>query len=241
MTNRPRRTMPKRPCSIVLTPDNKTILSADKFGDVFSMPLIPNGEPAEGSPQSAPSTPATPATPQPAKPQANTLTVHTKRNLKALANQNQRLVTQQAEKARTATFEHTLLLGHVSMLTAIALTTRAGRSYIVTGDRDEHIRVSRAPPQAHVIEAYCLGHDEFVSRLCAVPGRPELLVSGGGDDDLFVWDWFAGALLSTADLLPLVRAVLPEAAQLAVSTLRAFHHPGGDAGGTTWVVAACEA
>ncbi|KAJ4417395.1 tRNA (guanine-N(7)-)-methyltransferase non-catalytic subunit trm82, partial [Neurospora sp. IMI 360204] len=34
------RAMPKRPCALALTPDNKTILSADKFGDVFSLPLL---------------------------------------------------------------------------------------------------------------------------------------------------------------------------------------------------------
>lgn len=240
--------MPKRPSSITLTLDNKTILSADKFGDVISLPLIPEDAPSNQSPQSLPSTPATPSTPQPFKPQANPLTVHTQRNLRALANQarlkDKPLPAGGAERRPPTDFEHTLLLGHVSMLTAVTTTVRAGRPYIVTGDRDEHIRVSRgSPQQAHVIETFCLGHGDFVSRLCVPPGRPELLVSGGGDDALFVWDWFAGALLSKADLASLVQAVLPERAQLAVSMLRAFRFadPKDGGSGTTWVFAGCEA
>lgn len=253
--------MPKRPCSIALTTDNKTILSADKFGDVISLPLIPRDDdlgtrksPQSITPSSTPATPATPATPvatpqpfthQPFKPRANELTVHTKRNLRALANQERLKLKPQVGGAppRAPTeFEHSILIGHVSMLTALAVTIRSGKSYIVTGDRDEHVRVSRGAPQAHVVQTFCLGHGDFVSRLCVPAARPEILVSGGGDDELFVWDWFAGALLSTTDVLPLVRDVLPEATHIAVSTLRAFHQPSsvGD-GGNTWVVVGCEA
>ena len=152
-------------------------------------------------------------------------------------------------------FEHALLLGHVSMLTAIALGFREDgkggkKEYIITGDRDEHIRVSRGVGQAHIIESFCLGHHEFVSRLCIPPGHPEVLISAGGDDDLFVWDWLHGRLLLTVDLLSCVQGVIPEASQTAVSGLRAFHHSsrvgpseGGEEGtkGTTWVVVICEA
>lgn len=238
--------MPKRPSSIALTLDNTAILSADKFGDVYLLPLITKDEPSQSSPQSTlstPATPATPATPQPFKPQANQLTVHTKRNLRALANQKKiQERASAAERGPAMAFEHSLLLGHVSMLTAIVTTVRPdGRPYIVTADRDEHIRVSRGLPLAHVVETFCLGHGEFISRLCVPPGRPEVLLSGGGDDHLFVWDWLAGALLSTAPLLPLVRNVLPGAAQLAVSTLRAFRDLGAGEGAGVWVVAACEA
>lgn len=54
-------------------------------------------------------------------------------------------------------FEHKLLLGHVSMLTDIALVVLNGRNYIITADRDEHIRISRGIPQSHIIEGFCLG------------------------------------------------------------------------------------
>jgi tRNA (guanine-N(7)-)-methyltransferase subunit TRM82 len=49
----------------------------------------------------------------------------------------------------------TLILGHTSVLTTSVLTP--DESYIITADRDEHIRVSWFP-QGHTIESFCLGH-----------------------------------------------------------------------------------
>ncbi|KAK0729165.1 hypothetical protein B0T21DRAFT_394501 [Apiosordaria backusii] len=233
------RAMPKRPCSLTLTTNQKTILSADKFGDVYALPLIPSAEPSlPPSIQSLPSRSATPSTvPAPFKPQANDKTVHTKRNLKALENQKISMelsLKAAAEKsaaeeaAQPAAFEHTLLLGHVSMLTAITVAPGIGatgepREWIITADRDEHIRVSRGIPQAYFIEGFCLGHEDFVSRLCVVPSRPDLLISGGGDDDLFLWRWKEQKLLCRANLLEAVRDVVePEATKVAVSRLKAF-------------------
>lgn len=261
--------MPKRPCSLALTRDNLTILSADKFGDVYALPLLPSpipptttsATPAAATP-SAPSPPAsvpdrsrsasaTPstATPNPFKPQANELTVHTKRNLRALENQKislgRRALQEQLNRPQ---FELTLLLGHVSMLTAIAVATAtvpddraaaaAGgervREYILTADRDEHIRVSRGMPQAHVIERFCLGHEDFVSRLCVAPGgRADVLISGGGDDDLFVWDWAEGRLLGRAGVLEHVKRVVGggeeegEVSKVAVTRVFACAWEGG--------------
>ena len=125
--------MPKRPCSIALTPDNLTILSADKFGDVYALPLIPSSESiATVTPTiSAPATPAplsrssTPSIALPFKPQANELTVHTRRNLKALENQKISLQLNAPSQPTDAlpAFTSTLLLGHVSMLTAVLVAT----------------------------------------------------------------------------------------------------------------------
>lgn len=251
--------MPKRPCSLAITLDNHTILSADKFGDVYALPLIPTAatttitnnitatSPSNPSaPESVAAEPrksrsATPSTSTPTptlfRPQADPLTVHTKRNLKALENQKISLGRRAAQDMPNAPpqFEHTLLLGHVSMLTAICIGTvttpsRGGegdgagaagkvREYIITADRDEHIRVSRGMPQAHVIEGFCLGHEDFVSRLCVAPGgRAEVLISGGGDDDLFVWDWARSELLGRAGVLEHVKGVVGEAASKVAVT-----------------------
>ena len=201
--------MPKRPCAIALTPDNLTILCGDKFGDVYSLPLL--GKANDESPDAlkiaskevsgdlkAEVTPFVPA--------ASSKTVHTKRNQEALRNQ-QRQIRQKKEK-NILNFEHRLLLGHVSLLTDLTCLRLDGsdspsgkrREYIITSDRDEHIRVSRSIPQAHVIEGYCQGHTEFISKICIVQTHRQLLVSGGGDGQLLVWDWLRGTLRQRIDL-----------------------------------------
>lgn len=182
------RSMPKRPCAVQVMPDNATILCGDKFGDVYSLPLIPDDATptVDDAVESAVSSP-------PAKlykPSATNQTVHTQRNRKALeAQMKQKEFSARKEPLK---FEHKLLLGHVSMLTDMAFASYEvdgkQRGHIITADRDEHIRISRAPPQAHIIEGYCLGHTEFVSKICPIPGTV-WLASGGGDDWIGIWQW----------------------------------------------------
>ncbi|KAI3329180.1 hypothetical protein HD806DRAFT_481939 [Xylariaceae sp. AK1471] len=230
------RAMPKRPCSLALTADEQTILSADKFGDVYALPLILPAEDSAPTPASASSTPA-PASNQPLRG-ANEFTVHSQRNRRALEDQiRQREANSKRDMPKEGPkFAHEVLLGHVSMLTCV-LTARdsQNRPYIITADRDEHIRVSRGMPQTYVIETYCLGHGSFVNALCNPRSRPEILISGGGDNGLFVWDWLAGKLLGTADLLVHVRGVLPDATKIAVVKL--FTYEVED---ECYVVAICE-
>ncbi|KAJ6260762.1 hypothetical protein Dda_4991 [Drechslerella dactyloides] len=105
------------------------------------------------------------------------------------------------DEASTTT-DGTLLLGHVSLLTALtAASTTAQRHFIITADRDEHVRVTNYP-LTHCIHTFCLGHTAFVSRLLITSSNT--LISGGGDDWLGVWDWSAGKLLQQVD----VRGVL---------------------------------
>ena len=200
--------MAKKPCALDLTPDDQTILCADKFGDLYSLPLVP-GEYAKPKNQA-----------KKTKPVATTLTVHSKRNLRSLEQQHLQAeraqkaekVQEEAEEKTALNFEHQLILGHVSMLTdvlAVALPGAPGshpRNYILTADRDEHIRVSRGIPQAHVIEQQCLGHTSLISKLCIPSWAPKVLVSGGGDGYLLVWNWTEGQIIQKISLDEAVQA-----------------------------------
>lgn len=258
--------MPKRPCSIVLTPDNKDILVADKFGDVYSLPLIPSAQPIAQPQAQEPSSPAqaseaaaaaaeATASPSPAPeptsrpesaftPQATELTVHTQRNRRALLDQQATRSNPKAWAGGTPrrvseNFERHLLLGHVSLLTAIALGhDEQGRPYIITADRDEHIRVNRGTrEQAHVIESYCMGHEEFVNQLLIPETKENLLISAGGDESVFVWRWKEGMLLGKVDLLERAREVVDGLDKIAVTGLCCW--TGTDAEATR-VLVICE-
>ncbi|POS87637.1 hypothetical protein EPUL_000264 [Erysiphe pulchra] len=195
------RLMPKRPCALALTDDSLKIISADKFGDVYSLPLL---EPSQDGFSESLVQNTVPKLSN-FTPVANELTVHSKRNKKAL--ESQRKQKYQCSQKSQISFSCELLLGHVSMLTDVKLAKVDGHSYVITSDRDEHIRISRGIPQTHVIENYCLGHSEFVSRLCIPENKQSILISGGGDDELFIWDWRSGSLLSKAGLKDHIAAV----------------------------------
>ncbi|EAU90329.1 tRNA (guanine-N7-)-methyltransferase subunit Trm82 [Coprinopsis cinerea okayama7 len=151
------RELPKKPTGLLFTKDSQTILTSDKFGDVFSYPLV--------------YVPYTDA----------------------------EIAQQKADEAKDPYASHTnpsngtLVLGHASPLNAMLLTHSADfeEKYIITADRDEHIRVSWYP-QGYNVEMYCLGHRKFVSALHIPQSDPTVLVSGGGDPVLKVWDWMSG-------------------------------------------------
>ncbi|KAJ3472512.1 hypothetical protein NLG97_g10928 [Lecanicillium saksenae] len=215
LTELSKRIMPKRPSAIQVTHDLEIIV-ADKFGDVYCIPLLKSTAPYVPPVKPSVSKPFT-------KPAASVLTVHSKGNRAALAAQQREMenpanAASNSQRAEGPDFEHTLLLGHVSMLTSLLLgQDRQNRKYILTSDRDEHIRVSRYMPQAHIIHGYCLGHKEFVGDMAIDESRQEILVSGGGDEELFVWNWVTGELLSKTNILKSVKEVVPEVTKVAVS------------------------
>ncbi|KAI0046502.1 WD40 repeat-like protein [Auriscalpium vulgare] len=103
-----------------------------------------------------------------------------------------------------------LILGHTSLLTSFELSH--DEKYIITADRDEHIRVSWYP-QGYNIESYCMGHKKFVSAIHSPSFAPHILISGGGEPDLKVWDWHAGKRIHDIPVLDVVLSsieVLPK-------------------------------
>lgn len=182
-----RRTMPKRLCSATLTPDERWLVVGDKFGDVYEMPLLPSEDWV--APEKKLRTTF--------EPSATELTVHTQGNLQALKQQKEQKM--KAAEKEGLNFEHRVLLGHVSLLTDVRMAESmvAGkqRTFVLTADRDEHVRVSRHP-QSHIIERYCLGIREFVSRLCVLPWASQLVAVGTGEPSLRVYEWLSGRLLS---------------------------------------------
>lgn len=115
--------------------------------------------------------------------------------------------------------EPTVLLGHVSMLTAV-LVTPDGRS-VITADRDEHIRIS-AWPAGYVIRGYLFGHRRFVSTLALLDDNT--LLSAGGEPILFVWDLPTRKLRRKCDISALskdiVRPTGLEDAESALAVLK---------------------
>lgn len=91
----------------------------------------------------------------------------------------------------------TLILGHVSILTCHCIS-RDGKK-ILSADRDEHIRISRYP-DSYVVDRYLFGAEGFVSALHISELRPEVLISGGGEGVLRIWDWTTGRGLGMVDI-----------------------------------------
>lgn len=88
-----------------------------------------------------------------------------------------------------------ILLGHVSMVTSLAFIPAAKPTappaFIITGDRDEHIRISRwgSKRMAYVIDRFLQGSEAFVGALAVISDTDEKLrlVSSEGGRALRVW------------------------------------------------------
>ncbi|KAK9457012.1 hypothetical protein V1511DRAFT_495967 [Dipodascopsis uninucleata] len=112
------------------------------------------------------------------------------------------------------------ILGHVSMLVDLLITSYNNKEYIITSDRDEHIRITQYP-RSYIIERFCFGHEQYVSQLLVPTWAPSTLLSGGGDDFIIHWDWTTGKMIEKKDikslLYPTYSEVEYEPIEVAVS------------------------
>ncbi|ORY99261.1 WD40-repeat-containing domain protein [Syncephalastrum racemosum] len=112
-----------------------------------------------------------------------------------------------AEAAASAEDKLAPIAGHVSMVTDMLLTP--DEKYVITGDRDEHIRVSRFP-NGYNIESFCLGHTDVVTSLKLIPNT-HFLLSAGGDNTVRVWDFVKGIEAQCLDIKDYIQKYIPEA------------------------------
>ena len=124
--------LPKKPTSMQFTADGQIILVSDKFGDVFRQ----------------------------VRPPFSIALTHFLKNSYPFIIYVPLTVKQQrdAHSSHENPSGGQLILGHASPLNAFLLTN--DEKYIVTADRDEHIRVSWYP-KGYNIEMYCLGHLKY--------------------------------------------------------------------------------
>ena len=80
----------------------------------------------------------------------------------------------------------------------VFLTQTPFFSCIVTSDRDEKVRVTNYPA-THEIEAFCVGHKEFVASTTFF-NNDELLISASGDQTLRFWNFKTGKQVQLIDL-----------------------------------------
>ncbi|KAI7849575.1 WD40-repeat-containing domain protein [Circinella umbellata] len=100
------------------------------------------------------------------------------------------------------------IVGHVSMVTDMTLSK--DEKFIVTSDRDEHIRVSRYP-NGYNIENFCLGHSDVVTYIQVFPWDESLLISAGGDNTIRVWEFLKGKEVQSLNIKEYIQPYMAKA------------------------------
>jgi WD40 repeat protein len=87
-------------------------------------------------------------------------------------------------------FMGTLLLSHSSSVLACTIGISPLGSYtLVTGDRDEHVRISHYP-ETFIIHAMGMGHSAMVTSVVSIKyDGGDRYITGGGDE-IILWDFY---------------------------------------------------
>ncbi len=101
--------------------------------------------------------------------------------------------------------EMALLMGHFcSIITCIKVSNK--NMWLASCDREGKVRVTVIPPDpmqgAHEIVSFCLGHEKFVSACAFILSKSgnELMISGGGDGLVKLWNPADGHEMDSVDL-----------------------------------------
>lgn len=88
----------------------------------------------------------------------------------------------------------------------------------MTSDRDEKIKVSNYPA-THNIEAFCVGHKEFVSSVKFL-NQEKLLLSASGDKTLRVWKFETGQQIQLIEMsfIPIAVEIQEASCLMAISS-----------------------
>lgn len=89
------------------------------------------------------------------------------------------------------------IVGHLSMLLDILMSENG--KYVITCDRDEKIKVSNYP-DTYNVQAYCLGHREFVTHVELLPHDSSLMLSASGDSCIKIWNFADGEEVLSVDI-----------------------------------------
>ena len=93
--------------------------------------------------------------------------------------------------------EHKILTTHTtSMVTCINICNKG--KYLISGDRDEQIRVSNFP-NSFLIESFCLGHYAFITSINTVGFDDNVLLSTAGDGSVRLFEISTGKELYAYD------------------------------------------
>ena len=158
-------------------PCEKTLLVADKFGDVLRFQM---GEEFDRWARES-------------RKDSKSLSIHTKRGVKRTAEEAEAEIEPTEETEATeeqdggSEAHHCTIIGHISMVTDLQVLPLKSlpSGLIVTCDRDEKVRLTRAD-QPERIHSFGLAHREFVGTLAVCEASKRVYSAGG---DKFVAEW----------------------------------------------------